>query len=544
MSHARCTFQVVLETVIPKRSWKMIHGTGELAELTRELDWNRTPVGPINGWPEILLNTVNLILAAPHPMFIWWGEELTQFYNDPYRASLGLDKHPSALGQAGRECWPEIWCAIGPQIEAVMREGTASWHEDQLLPIFRDGILHDVYWTYGYSAIRDSLGEVRGTLVICTETTDRVLAEQEERKLVRERLRESEHQLQTIMNALPALVAYVDSNLCYVRVNDTYEERFGIRKEAFIGRHVSRTFGEGSFDIERHLQSALMGEQQEFEATFQTLQGPRCFSVRLIPLREGSGAIRSIVVQAFDVTDLRRTETALRQSEKLAAVGRLAASIAHEINNPLESVTNLLYLMQGSENPDDIHQYVETAERELRRVSLIANQTLRFHRQSTNAGPAFCFDLIGDSLSMLQGRLVNNHIDVQKRKRAGQPVQCFGGEIRQVLSNLISNAIDSMPTGGRLLVRSREATDWETGAKGLILTVADTGTGMSREVEGKIFTAFYTTKGIGGTGLGLWISKEIVDRHRGKLRVRSSQTTGGSGTVFTLFLPFEAVSRV
>lgn len=139
---------------------------------------------------------------------------------------------------------------------------------------------------------------------------------------------------------------------------------------------------------------------------------------------------------------------------------------------------------------------------------------------------------------MLQGRLVNNHIDVQKRKRAGQPVQCFGGEIRQVLSNLISNAIDSIPTGGRLLVRSREATDWETGAKGLILTVADTGTGMSREVEGKIFTAFYTTKGIGGTGLGLWISKEIVDRHRGKLRVRSSQKTGGSGTVFTLFLPF------
>ena len=532
------------ESMIRKRPCELIHGTGELAELTRKFDWSTTPVGAVDQWPDVLLSMVNMILSAPHPMFIWWGEELTQFYNDPYRASLGLDKHPMALGQAGRDCWPEIWNAIGPQIAAVMDEGKPSWHEDQLLPIFRDGILQDVYWTYGYSAIRDSSGAIRGTLVVCTDTTGRVLAEQEERKIVREMLRESEQQLQTITNALPALVGYVDSDLRYIRVNDTYETWFGKRKEDFIGHRVSEMLGDASADVERHLQNALTGEQQEFEATFQTNQGDRCVSVRHIPLKEESGTTRSIVVQAFDVTGIRRAEIALRQSEKLAAVGRLAASIAHEINNPLESVTNLLYLMQSSEDLAEVHQYVETAERELRRVSLIANQTLRFHRQSTNAGPAFCYDLIGDSLSMFQGRLVNNHIEVQKRKRAGQPVRCFGGEIRQVLSNLIGNAIDSMPAGGRLLMRSREATNWVTGAKGLVITVADTGTGMSREVVEKIFNAFYTTKGIGGTGLGLWISREIVDRHRGELHVRSSHASGRSGTVFTLFLPFEAVSRL
>ena len=521
----------------------LVHGTGELADLIREFDWSATPVGSIDTWPQVLLSTVNLILAAPHPMFIWWGKELTQFYNDPYRASLGDEKHPSALGQAGRDCWPEIWLAIGPQIAAVMNEARSSWYEDQLLPIFRNGILQDVYWTYGYSAIRDSSGKIGGTLVVCTETTGRILAEQEERKVAREMLRESEHQLQTITNALPALVAYIDFNLRYIRVNDTYETWFGMRKEEFIGRRVSEMVGDGSLDLERHLQSALMEEQQEFETTFQTLQGPRCFSVRLISLREGLGTTRTIVLQAFDLTELRQAETALRQTEKLAAVGRLAASIAHEINNPLASVTNLLYLMQGSENLADIHEYVATAERELRRVSLIANQTLRFHRQSTNAATAYCYDLIGDSLSLFQGRLVNNRIDVQKRKRAGHPVQCFGSEISQVLSNLIGNAIDSMPTGGRLLMRSHEATDWRTGAKGLVITVADTGTGMSKQVQGNAFTAFYTTKGIGGTGLGLWISKEIVDRHRGKLSVRSSQTPGHSGTVFTLFLPFQAVGR-
>ena len=531
------------ENATHQQPFELIHGTGELVELTRGFDWSKTPVGAVHQWPDLLLSTVNLILAAPHPMFVWWGEELIQFYNDPYRASLGLDKHPSALGQPGRECWPEIWSAIGPQIAAVMKEGKPSWHEDQLLPIFRDGILQDVYWTYCYSPIRDASGGIGGTLVVCTETTGRVIAEQEERKIARERLRESERQLQTITNALPALVAYVGSDLRYIRVNDTYENWFGIHKDDFVGQRAGTLLGDAPSDVELHLQSALSGEQQEYETVIQTLQGARTVSVRYIPLREGEGNTTSIVVQAFDVTDLRRAETALRQSEKLAAVGRLAASIAHEINNPLESVTNLLYLIQKSEDVADIHEYVATAERELRRVSLITNQTLRFHRQSTNAAPAFCYDLIGDSLSMFQGRLVNNQVEVQKRKRAEQPVQCFGGEIRQVLSNLIGNAIDSMPTGGRLLMRSREGIDWSTGAEGLVVTVADTGTGMSQEVEGKIFNAFYTTKGIGGAGLGLWISKEIVDRHRGKLRVRSSQKSGRSGTVFTLFLPFKAVSR-
>lgn len=164
-----------------------------------------------------------MILAAPHPTFLWWGADLTQFYHDAYRPSLGLGKHPSALGQACRECWPQIWSAIGPQMEAVMSDGRPSWDEDQLLPIFRNGRMEDVYWTYGYSAIRDSTGRICGTLVVCTETTGRVLAEQEERKQAKEVRRENEQQLQTIMKALPALVAYIDADLPYIRVNDTYE---------------------------------------------------------------------------------------------------------------------------------------------------------------------------------------------------------------------------------------------------------------------------------------------------------------------------------
>ena len=128
--------------------------------------------------------------------------------------------------------------------------------------------------------------------------------------------------------------------------------------------------------------------------------------------------------------------------------------------------------------------------------------------------------------------------------RATDPVLCFEGEIRQVLNNIVGNAIDAMHTGGgRLLLRSRSATDWRTGRKGLGITIADTGSGMTPQTRKKVFEAFYTTKGIGGTGLGLWVSKEIVERHEGVLEVRSRDKPGYSGTVFYLFLPFDAVSR-
>jgi PAS domain S-box-containing protein len=245
----------------------------------------------------------------------------------------------------------------------------------------------------------------------------------------------------------------------------------------------------------------------------------------------------------LDVTERHLSQLALLQNEKLAAVGRLAASIAHEINNPLESVTNLLYLARTSENFGDVKQYLETAERELRRVSAISNQTLRFHRQSTKPRSVTCDELFESVLSIYQGRLINSDVDISKRKRTHSPIECFDGEIRQVLNNLVGNALDAMPHSGRLVIRSREGTNWATGDFGVVLTVADTGSGMPKAVREKIFEAFYTTKGIGGTGLGLWLSQEIVARHNGTLRVRSSQVAGHSGTVFTLFLPFKAAKR-
>ncbi len=251
-----------------------------------------------------------------------------------------------------------------------------------------------------------------------------------------------------------------------------------------------------------------------------------------------SGEVKGAITTFVDITERRRTEAALIKSEKLAAVGRLASSIAHEINNPLESVTNLIYLAQQSVELPEVRSYLEMAEKELRRVANITSQTLRFHRQSSKPVDITCLDLFSTVLTIYEGRLKNANIRVEKRKRANRPVQIYEGDIRQVLNNVVGNAIDAMPHGGRLLVRSREGRNWLTGQEGIVLTIADTGVGMDRATLARVFEAFFTTKGINGTGLGLWISAEIMERHQGRIGVRSRQSPVGSGTVVTLFLPF------
>jgi PAS domain S-box-containing protein len=161
-----------------------IIGSGEMADIIRKFDWSGTPLGPVESWSDTLVTTVNLVLASRHPMFLWWGTELIQFYNDGYRPSIRDDKHPSAIGQRGIECWPEIWSIIGPQIESVMKQGASTWNTNALVPINRNGKLEEVYWTYGYSPVRDKDGTIQGTLVVCSETTEQVLSERRLRTLL------------------------------------------------------------------------------------------------------------------------------------------------------------------------------------------------------------------------------------------------------------------------------------------------------------------------------------------------------------------------
>jgi len=272
---------------------------------------------------------------------------------------------------------------------------------------------------------------------------------------------------------------------------------------------------------------------------------------RLIPFLIGATVIPSprsdessgeVAVFITDLSSQKKAESALIQSEKLAAVGRLAASISHEINNPLEAVTNLLYLARRSSNlPDEVQSLLSTADQELQRVSQIAAQTLRFHRQSTKPREITPEELLEPTLALYNGRLLNSNIELELQHRRAGSLTCYEGDIRQVLNNLIGNAIDSMRTGGRLIVRTSKAwlADRITRKRipAVRITIADTGYGMPAHVKARIYEPFYTTKGDNGTGLGLWISRGIIDKHHGALQAHSRTRQPVNGTVFSLVLP-------
>jgi PAS domain S-box-containing protein len=259
-------------------------------------------------------------------------------------------------------------------------------------------------------------------------------------------------------------------------------------------------------------------------------------SVNLTPHMEAPGILVAFSAIIRDVTAQRTAGKALIQSEKLASVGRLASSIAHEINNPLEAVTNLLYILQSQVVTEESKQLVTVAQEELARVSHIANHTLRFHRQSTSPTNVDLGELIISILGLYRARLNNSQIAVELRRSDASPLRCYDGEMRQILMNLISNAFDATRAGGRLILTCRDV-DLRSGLKGVRVTIADTGTGIDSAALGHIFEAFYTTKGIGGTGLGLWIIQELIEKVGGSVRVRSSIKPGKSGTVFVLSFP-------
>jgi PAS domain S-box-containing protein len=251
------------------------------------------------------------------------------------------------------------------------------------------------------------------------------------------------------------------------------------------------------------------------------------------------GRVTGGVAVNTDVTQSRLQDEALRKSEKLAAVGQLASSIAHEINNPLESITNLLYLVQKSDSMEEMKEYAGIAQDELARVTEITLQTLRFHRQQSKPIKVDLAELLRTVMALYTGRLLVRRLNVEMKLIDSPSVSCLEGEIRQVVNNLLRNALDAMGEKRRLLVRLRPQTNWLNGQKGVRLTVADTGEGIDPIIMEHLFEPFQTTKELMGTGLGLWVSKGIVEKHGGHISTRTRRGAG-HGTVFTVWLPIDS----
>lgn len=257
-------------------------------------------------------------------------------------------------------------------------------------------------------------------------------------------------------------------------------------------------------------------------------------------------ARHSLEEQAKTQGELDRASGMLRDNQKLIGVGRLAATIAHEINNPLESVTNLLYLLGEEKNlTETARGYLAMAQRELERVAQISRQTLKFARETPGPQRARIDELLEEVLALYSRRISEKNLQIERSYDCREEALVFPGEMRQVLSNLVTNAIEASAMNGRLRLRVRLSHSWsDPGVRGIRVAVGDNGAGIPAHVQRRLGEPFFTTKGQRGTGLGLWVTRSIIERYGGEMQLRSSTAPARHGTVFSLFLPTNLGPRV
>lgn len=347
-------------------------------------------------------------------------------------------------------------------------------------------------------------------------------------------------QLAAIVENSAEAILSKDVNGIITSWNHGAEQLYGYHADEVVGKHVSLLMApEQAGEVSSLMSRVLRGEHiQNFMTERVRKDGSRVtVYVSVSPIRNSRGEIVGASTIAQDLTSQKRAEEALSKNEKLAMAGRLAASIAHEINNPLEAIGNLLYLARRDQSHSG--EYLAMAEREIQRLANIAQQTLGLVRDAASASLLNVSMVLDEVLTLYMRKLNNKKIQVEKQFEKTAEIRGFTGELRQVFSNLIANAIDAMSDHGSLRLRVERAHEWSNGRRaGVRVTIADTGHGIAPGDAARIFEPFFTTKKDSGTGLGLWLSNNIVQKHGGSIRLRSRVGGPGKcGTVFRVFLP-------
>jgi PAS domain S-box-containing protein len=266
----------------------------------------------------------------------------------------------------------------------------------------------------------------------------------------------------------------------------------------------------------------------------------RRYDLLVDPLLDSEGKIAGVTCAAIDITDRKLAQEALIRSEKLASLGRMAATISHEINNPLEGVMNLLYLANTAQGlPETARQYLETASEELNRIAQITRQSLGFYRESGKPASTSVNEAAQSALDLLRTKIREKHAIIRQQCDEDVHVIAVAGELRQVFANLLVNSLDAIANKGTIALRISRCSALKDGGQCVRITIADNGTGISASMQRQVFDALFTTKGAIGTGLGLWVSKQIIDKHGGSIRLRSSTDKDRHGTVFSIVLPAE-----
>lgn len=352
----------------------------------------------------------------------------------------------------------------------------------------------------------------------------------------------AQHRLAAIVESSDDAIISKDLNGIITSWNPAAEKMFGYTAREMIGKPILTIIPpELHSDEDMILGKIRSGEKiDHFETVRVTKTGLRLdVSLSISPVKDEQGNIIGAAKIARNITEKKKIENALRTTEKLAAAGRLAATVAHEVNNPLEAVTNLIYLAKRDlGNTGKVTEYLKLAQQELERVAHITRQTLGFYRDTSSPARFNISQMLDDLLFLYQTRLKNRNIRVVTQFERTAELTGLIGEVRQALSNLLSNAIDAMPGGGVLLIRVSQSRQWaDSRLRGVRITFADTGSGIALEHRENLFQPFFTTKTDVGTGLGLWITQGIVEKHGGVIRFKSSIKPQNHGTVFSIFLP-------
>ncbi len=462
--------------------------------------------------------------AAQLGMWEWGPAESSQSLSDELHRIFGTEPgDPDRVEKWAARVFPEDWPKVQAHMREALRTGTIDFHYRYRHPQL------GLRWLYCKG--RRFRNETR-MFGIVQDITARKIAE------------EGLHRLAAIVESSHDAIVSKDLNGIVTSWNQGAQRIFGFTAEEMIGQPITKIIPRDLQDQETQILSTIArGERIDLFETVRMHKSGELVEVSLTvsPVRDNSGKIVGAAKIARDITQSKKTERALQITERLASVGRLAATVAHEINNPLEAVINLIYLARHAPTQNEARRYLDLAEEELERVSHLTRQTLGFYRETKGATHFHLGEIVTSLISVFSSRTRNKGIVVSPEIASDVELYAVPGEIRQVVANLVSNSIDALETGGRVRIRVSAATQWSgSGLSGVRLTVADTGSGIPPEALSQLFQPFFTTKRDVGTGLGLWVCKSIVENHHGSIHVRSATTPGKSGTVFSVFLPLSA----
>jgi PAS domain S-box-containing protein len=434
---------------------------------------------------------------------------------------FGVDvSDPERAQKWAARVWPDDWPKVQQLMELGSKSGTMDFEYRYLHPTL------GLRWLYCRG--RRFHDETR-MFGIVQDVTARKAAE------------DASQLLAAIVASSDDAIVSKDLNGVVTSWNPAAERMFGFTAKEMIGRPITTIIPPELRDDEiRILATIARGERIEhFETIRVHKSGERIeVSLTVSPVKDEAGRIVGGAKIARDITERKRTERTLLMTERLAAVGRLAATIAHEINNPLEAVTNLVYLAKIASSSSEVAGYLANAEEQLATVSHLTRQTLGFYRETAGARPVRIATIVDSIVSVFASRARNKGILLSRDIHDDPEICAVPGEIRQVLANLVSNSIDAIQGPGQIRIRvSRARRLTKEPDPGIRITVSDNGAGIPEQTLAHVFEPFFTTKRDVGTGLGLWVCKNIVDTHQGTIRGRSATTPGRSWTAFSVFLP-------